>query len=94
MSTSTSPPFQCLNRVVSREDPTAAVRTKLRRIFLERGLDFFEAEKDTHSATRGGQDEEKDGGHASDEGQAADPSHHMTPEELYKMRVELSSSLL
>ena len=28
-----------------REDPIAAVGTKLRRVFLERGLDYFEAEK-------------------------------------------------
>ena len=79
--------------MVSREDPTAAVGTKLRRIFLERGLDFFEAEKDSRSAIHDTQDEEKDGDHASGEGHTADSSHHMTPEELYKMRMELANSL-
>lgn len=79
--------------MVSREDPTAAVGTKLRRIFLERGLDFFEAEKDARTAIRDVQDEEKERDPASGEGQAAEPFHHMTPEELYKMRMELTSSL-
>lgn len=93
MSTPKSLLFECLICVVSREDPTAAVGTKLRRIFLERGLDFFEAEKDARSAVRDVQDDAKEGDTASGEGQATEPFHHMTPEELYKMRMELTSSL-
>ncbi len=79
--------------MVRREDPTAAAGTKLRRIFLERGLDFFEAEKDAHTAIHDVQDEGKDGDTDSGEAQAAESSHYMTPEELYKMRMELTNSL-
>lgn len=93
MSTSSSLLSGLLILVVRREDPTAAVGTKLRRIFLERGLDFFEAEKDACTTVHDVQDEENDGDTTPGEGKAAELSHHMTPEELYKMRMELTSSL-
>ncbi|TBU40113.1 subunit 17 of mediator complex-domain-containing protein [Dichomitus squalens] len=76
-----------------REDPTAAVGTRLRRVFLERGIDFFEAEKGTHTTLRDSKDAPEEGDATQDEGKAAEPSHLMTPEELYKMRVELMSAL-
>lgn len=81
-----------LIRVVSREDPTATVGTRLRRIFLERGIDFFEAEKSTRAIPRDSKDAAEEDGE-QDEGKAGDLSHQMTPEELYKMRVELMNAL-
>ncbi|KAI0832410.1 subunit 17 of mediator complex-domain-containing protein [Trametes gibbosa] len=75
-----------------RDDPVAAIGTKLRRIFQERGHDFFEKQKrlraipppQSHDADQEehGQGEER-----------AEASHTMTPEELYKMRMSLSPQL-
>ena len=79
--------------VVSREDQTATVGTRLRRIFLERGIDFFEAEKGTRAIPRDSKDAAEEDGAEQDEGKAGDLSHQMTPEELYKMRVELMNAL-
>ncbi|RPD67175.1 hypothetical protein L226DRAFT_499129 [Lentinus tigrinus ALCF2SS1-7] len=77
-----------------REDPTALVGTKLRRIFLERGIDFFDAEKGIHtSAAPQPQGDAERADAASTDGEAAEPSHHMTPEELYKMRMTLLPQL-
>lgn len=64
--------------------------TNLRRVFLERGLDFFEAEK---GASRESQDAaEQDEVAPNAEGTPEQP-HHMTPEELFKMRVALIPQL-
>ena len=83
-----------LHGVARREDPTAAVGTKLRRIFLERGLDYFEAEKGVRPpASR--ESEEAAEQPDADRGDEASPErpHHMTPEELFKMRGEVVHQL-
>ncbi len=78
----------------SREDPTAAVGTKLRRIFLERGLDFFDAEKGTRtSIARESQEDAEQADASPKDGESSEPSHHMTPEELFKMRLLLMPQL-
>ncbi|TFK89819.1 hypothetical protein K466DRAFT_597460 [Polyporus arcularius HHB13444] len=77
-----------------REDPTAAVGTKLRRIFLERGLDFFDAEKGTRtSIARESQEDAEQADASPKDGESSEPSHHMTPEELIKMRLLLMPQL-
>ncbi|KAI9001021.1 subunit 17 of mediator complex-domain-containing protein [Trametes punicea] len=77
-----------------REDPTAAVGTKLRRIFLERGLDLFETTKGsrTYPALQT-QDAAGLADHAAERGKHAESSHTMSPEELYKMRMSLLPQL-
>lgn len=77
----------------SREDPTASVGTKLRRIFLERGLDFFDAEKGTRTTAREARGGAEQVDAAPKDEESAEPSHHMTPEELYKMRMSLLPQL-
>ena len=78
-----------LYRMVRREDPTAAVSTKLRRIFLERGLDYFEAEKGAQpSASRESQEAVEPSDSPRGNEDPPEQTHHMTPEELYKMRME------
>ncbi|CDO75576.1 hypothetical protein BN946_scf184858.g16 [Trametes cinnabarina] len=70
-----------------REDPTAVVGTKLRRIFLERGTDFFEAQNGSRvfppPQTRDASTQAED---ATDGEKRAESTHAMTPEELYKLR--------
>ena len=78
-----------------REDPTAAVGTKLLRLFKERGIDFFESEKGVGSSANR---ETQEGPNAADtttsqDGKSSESSHHMTPEELYKMRMTLLPQL-
>ncbi|KAI0375628.1 hypothetical protein BV20DRAFT_984465 [Pilatotrama ljubarskyi] len=77
-----------------REDPTTAIGTKLRRIFIERGIDFFERQKGSDTIPG----PQKQNAPAQDEGAAdgeerAEASHTMTPEELYKMRMTLLPQL-
>ena len=77
-----------------REDPIAAVGTKLRRVFLERGLDYFEAEKAARPSTsRQSQNDAQHANVTSDPDESAEQTHHMTPEELFKMRVALAQPL-
>ncbi|KAI0719565.1 subunit 17 of mediator complex-domain-containing protein [Cerioporus squamosus] len=76
-----------------REDPTAAVATKLRRIFLERGLDFFDTEKGTRTSAREHEGNVEQADALPKDGESSEPSHHMTPEELYKMRMSLLPQL-
>ena len=64
----------------------------MRRIFLERGLDFFEAEKGARHNGGDSQVSEKEEV-APGEEDVAEPSHHMTPEELHKMRMEVMNTL-
>lgn len=76
----------------SREDPTEVVGTRLRRIFLERGLDFFDAEKGAHASSVRGEEgiEQED---VQSKASSSEQSHHMTPEELHKMRMSLLPQL-
>ena len=68
--------------------------TKLRRIFLERGLDFFEAERGAQpTASLEPQDAAEKTDTLSGGEHPSEQPHHMTPEELYKMRVALTSQL-
>ncbi|KAI0335458.1 hypothetical protein GY45DRAFT_799896 [Cubamyces sp. BRFM 1775] len=77
-----------------REDPTSVVGTKLRRIFAERGHDFFEAYKGSRSlpAPQAPDATEPDE-NAADSEKSNESSHTMTPEELYKMRMSLLPQL-
>ncbi|EIW61969.1 uncharacterized protein TRAVEDRAFT_44798 [Trametes versicolor FP-101664 SS1] len=77
-----------------REDPTATVGTKLRRIFVERGHDFFEVHKNSRTlpplqSQDAAPHEEDD----MEDDAPAETSHTMTPEELYKMRMNLLPQL-
>ncbi|KAH9943450.1 subunit 17 of mediator complex-domain-containing protein [Epithele typhae] len=76
-----------------REDPTAAVGTKFRRIFRERGLDYFDAEKGSRGAASAAELASAKDEELSKDEDAVEPSHHMTPEELFKMRGELMAQL-
>ncbi|KAI0750794.1 subunit 17 of mediator complex-domain-containing protein [Daedaleopsis nitida] len=77
-----------------REDPTALVGTRLRRIFLERGVDFFEAEKGAlPSTTRDNEDRTEPEDDAPKDEPSVESSHHMTPEELQKMRMAILPQL-
>ncbi|KAI9063255.1 hypothetical protein FKP32DRAFT_1666662 [Trametes sanguinea] len=77
-----------------REDPTAAVGTKLRRIFLERGIDFFEAQSSSRAYPPPKvQDASTQVEDAADGEKHAESAHTMTPEELYKMRVSVLPQL-
>ena len=80
--------------VTRREDPTALVGTRLRRIFLERGVDFFEAEKGARPSTaRENEDRAEPEDEAPKDEGSVESSHHMTPEELQKMRMALLPQL-
>ena len=81
---------------VSREDPTAVVGTKLRRLFVERGIDFFDAEKSYKSSTTTDtRDDAEPADISTPSGEPSPPetSHPMTPDELYKMRMSLLPQL-
>ena len=68
-----------------REEPASKLGKNLERIFLERGRDFFD--KDALGAeTAKENDEEK-------EPAARDNSQPMTPDELFKMRMEVMPQL-
>ncbi|KAI0349426.1 hypothetical protein OH77DRAFT_1580604 [Trametes cingulata] len=77
-----------------REDPTASIGTKLRRIFIERGVDFFERQNGSESIP--GPQKQNAAPHdeaAPDREEHTEVSHTMTPEELYKMRMTLLPQL-
>ncbi|KZT74377.1 hypothetical protein DAEQUDRAFT_761241 [Daedalea quercina L-15889] len=72
-----------------KEDATAKVGDNLRRIFVERGIDYFDRKKGA-SGTAAGLDASTEENVAEDnEDNLQGPRRHMTTEELYKMRVEL-----
>lgn len=84
-----------IDNVDNRKETSAArLETNLRRIFQERGADFFEqrdgstAEKNSQSPTDDATGEEKESGYPAS---AAKP---MTTEELYTMRSEIIPQLL
>ncbi|PSR77283.1 hypothetical protein PHLCEN_2v7976 [Hermanssonia centrifuga] len=68
----------------SPEDPTSKVGENLRRIFIERGHDFFDKQH------RGA---ELDEGEEEPQKEATDRVQPMTPEQLFKMRVEVLPQL-
>ncbi len=68
----------------SPEDPTSKVGENLRRIFIERGHDFFDKQH------RGA---ELDEGEDEPQKEATDRVQPMTPEQLFKMRVEVLPQL-
>ena len=72
-----------------KEDTTAKVGENLRRIFVERGVDYFDRKKDApDTAAKSGAAMEEE--LAEDKEDDLDgPRRPMTTEELYKMRVEL-----
>ncbi|EPQ59420.1 hypothetical protein GLOTRDRAFT_70848 [Gloeophyllum trabeum ATCC 11539] len=76
-----------------REDPSQALGEKLRRIFLERGVDFFDTygtAKHVEKDEKVREAEEAEVEHDVDDTHRAQP---MTAEELYKMRMELMPQL-
>ncbi|KAH9853483.1 subunit 17 of mediator complex-domain-containing protein [Lenzites betulinus] len=76
-----------------RDDPVAAVGTKLRRIFQERGHDFFEKQKILRAIPPAQSQESPQEEEPGEDEEHAEVSHTMTPEELYKMRMNLSPQL-
>lgn len=82
-----------------REEPDAKIGEHFSRIFLERGLDFF----DLDAASRY-KSQDDNGGSSGDEGEhqneteeaakkEVEESRPMSPEELFKMRAELIDRL-
>ncbi|KII95133.1 hypothetical protein PLICRDRAFT_33966 [Plicaturopsis crispa FD-325 SS-3] len=79
-----------------KDDPTKGLGDKLARIFVERGFDFFEKNggrvlEDGALQQPAPEDDDDESGAEPDSFQDSEESsaHPMTPEELYKMRVEL-----
>lgn len=67
---------------------------KLRRIFVERGHDFFEAHKNSRTLPPlQSQDAALQEEDSTADDTPAETSHTMTPEELYKMRMNLLPQL-
>lgn len=76
-----------------REDPTAVVGTRLRRVFVERGIDFFDAQKGSRTLPAPQTQESSAPNESANEPEPSESSHTMTPEELYKMRMSLLPQL-
>ncbi|KZT12461.1 uncharacterized protein LAESUDRAFT_638864 [Laetiporus sulphureus 93-53] len=74
-----------------KEDSTAKVGENLRKIFLERGLDFFDKKPQDREKIQSDHNAEPE-----QEGEQEDKhglQHPMTPEELFKMRMEVMPQL-
>ena len=65
---------------------TSKIGENLRRIFVERGHDFFDKTDRSAEAEKEDADEEK-------EQDTRDTTQPMTPEELFKMRMEIMPQL-
>lgn len=89
----------CLSRLICairKDDPSKSLGEKLRRIFVERGVDFFDKNQggllsegilpDTQKLSDVDADTT---GNIPEEGN----QHTMTPEELFKMRMEILPQL-
>ncbi|KAI0638177.1 subunit 17 of mediator complex-domain-containing protein [Trametes polyzona] len=77
-----------------RDDPIEAIGVKLRRVFQERGLDFFEKQKNSRTLpppqSQNATIQEED---TAESDAQTETSHTMTPEELHKMRMNLLPQL-
>ena len=73
-------------RISSREDPISKIGENLRRIFLERGHDFFDKYLSGSELDKEEVVEEK-------QKELDDNVQPMTPEELFKMRMEILPQL-
>ncbi|OBZ70158.1 Mediator of RNA polymerase II transcription subunit 17 [Grifola frondosa] len=74
-----------------RDDPSLNVSEKLRRIFVERGLNFFEKQKEKHAK----EDLPENTDDSSQERTSSQEpaTHMMSPEELLKMRMDIMPQL-
>ena len=82
-------------QLIRKDDPSKVLGEKLRRIFVERGVDFFDkfqgdlAVQDVSIDVQGPSDADNAIGEILED----DHQHAMTPEELYKMRMEILPQL-
>ncbi|PCH41031.1 hypothetical protein WOLCODRAFT_88978 [Wolfiporia cocos MD-104 SS10] len=76
-----------------KEDPTAKVGENLRRIFLERGIDFFDRRKHEGHKVAEPTAAQEDEGKEKHKDDAQGPKQPMTAEELFKMRMEILPQL-
>ena len=85
-----------------REEPDAEIGERFRRIFIERGVDFFDLDAESRYKSKDGKENgadddgtpEKDIDNAEEAVKKGDGEPHpMSPEELFKMREELIQRL-
>lgn len=82
-------------QLIRKDDPSKVLGEKLRRIFVERGADFFDkfqgdlAAQDVSTDAQGPSDTDITTGEIIED----EHQHAMTPEELYKMRMEILPQL-
>lgn len=85
-----------LMHLIRKEDPSKVLSEKLRRIFSERGVDFFDKfQGDLVSEGAPTDAQASQDADAAATGDIAEDVHQhaMTPEELYKMRMEILPQL-
>jgi len=73
-----------------RDDLTAKIGQNLRRIFLERGHDFFDQ---ATSQPKADVDLASQQDNVAEDPEVAENTQPMTPQELFKMRVEILPQL-
>jgi mediator of RNA polymerase II transcription subunit 17, fungi type len=82
--------------IFSKQNPTSVLRDNLRRIFIERGFDFFEKQKgaslEEHVLASGEPAEVKDAVKGDIDGNPT--TKIMSTEELFNMRMEILPQLL
>lgn len=92
-------PFPCNSSVdftllCSKDPPSKALGDNLKRVFLERGFDFFDRIRDSGNSYHDELPQAKsDAVQPVAEGDEESSSKIMTPEELLKMRMELAQEL-
>ena len=79
------------HRPISRKDLSADIGERLRRIFLERGHDFFDKRVDSSSETHEPPSQDAEDAPPKEASEVVQP---MTPDELFRMRMELMPQLL
>jgi mediator of RNA polymerase II transcription subunit 17 len=85
----------------SKDDPARGLGDRLRRIFIERGIDFFDKNRGqslqqgilTNGKNRADMEDEALGNVKSHEEIQEQSDRAMTPEELFKMRMEILPQL-